>query len=360
MARKHPPPQKKNCSEAQNRIEREIYFTSTTVLSGVWHRVSTRPCTADEETEGWLGVAQGDSVKLGADEGSGAGGTAGCLHGEPGTAGLTGLSTVTSSAGSRIAGRSCGTEGMSVKTFSDTCAGHPSGWVSSEITSLTGEKSIEMFTMSLLLWVAWGVPHWDFGSGVCLRVRRRCAGAWTCWTGVWANARERRVTLLGERYVEQGETPGSTAAFKWLDLLTEQRKNPTCAIWLDQIQSHPKSKLLAWKSPDCLAGLSTWKKPPSKTTVSCFWAPACGCGFWEFKTRQSSVLAAPAAFSASAACFLAFMAAFAAARRALAAALVPAGLADAASCFCEKDGTSCFLKHWGLHMQMTTETTTND
>lgn len=194
------------------------------MLSGVWHRVSTRPCTADEETEGWLGVAQGDSVKLGADEGSGAGGTAGCLHGEPGTAGLTGLSTVTSSAGSRIAGRSCGTEGMSVKTFSDTCAGHPSGWVSSEITSLTGEKSIEMFTMSLLLWVAWGVPHWDFGSGVCLSVRRRCAGAWTCWTGVWANARERRVTLLGERYVEQGETPGSTAAFKWLDLLTEQRK----------------------------------------------------------------------------------------------------------------------------------------
>lgn len=52
------------------------------------------------------------------------------------------------------------------------------------------------------------------------------------------------------------------------------------------------------------------------------------------------------------------MAAFAAARRALAAALVPAGLADAASCFCEKDGTSCFLKHGGLHMQMTTETAT--
>lgn len=50
---------------------------------------------------GWLGVVQGDSVKLGADEGSGALETAGGdLHGERESLGETGRSILTASAGS--------------------------------------------------------------------------------------------------------------------------------------------------------------------------------------------------------------------------------------------------------------------
>lgn len=91
-------------------------------------------------------------------------------------------------------------------------------------------------------------------------------------------------------------------------------------------------------SPAGLDGLSTWKKPPSKSTVSVFFcASAWGCVSWRLGSGVAAAAAAIAAFSASAACCLAFMAAFTAARRDLAAALVPAGLAGAgaAAGFCQ-------------------------
>lgn len=86
-----------------------------------------------------------------------------------------------------------------------------------------------------------------------------------------------------------------------------------------------KSKaLVTFLLPDGLAGLSTWKKPPSKTTVSVGWGSA---GLF------------PTSIAAFSACCLAFMAAFTAARRDLAATLVPVGLAGAADGFCQKHRT---------------------
>lgn len=91
-------------------------------------------------------------------------------------------------------------------------------------------------------------------------------------------------------------------------------------------------------SPGGLAGLSTWKKPPSKTTVSFGWTSVWGCGSREFGLGLSSML--PASFAAfSAACCLAFMAAFTAARRDLAAVVAPVGLAGAAEGFCQMERT---------------------
>lgn len=118
--------------------------------------------------EGWLGVTQGDNMKL-RDWGSGAWDTAGVgLHGERESLGERGRSTSTASAGSScssttemdgsertgVAVLNSGTEAAfsSVGTVSDGRAGLPSGWLSSESASLTGEKQRETFTVSFLFW----------------------------------------------------------------------------------------------------------------------------------------------------------------------------------------------------------------
>ena len=84
--------------------------------------------------------------------------------------------------------------------------------------------------------------------------------------------------------------------------------------------------------PGSLAGLSTWKKPPWKSTIS---GPG-GSAAWGLASRGRETSASSAfpadceVLAASAACFFAniaaFMAAFAAARRDLPAAMAPAGL----------------------------------
>lgn len=216
------------------QIQLDKEFTSTTELSGVWHKDSwapTGPSTAWEEmtVEDWLGVTQGDNMKLRADEASGDWETeAGVLQGERGRSKSTGwsCSLTTEIVGSNwIDLSSSGTESSCVET--DSGCWIPSGRVSTESTSLTGEKQTEMFVVPFLSGDSWCVSCWDFGAGVSWRVRHSWAGVWTgraeeacAWTGVWARARDRRVTLLGERYVEQGEAWGSTAALRWLDLLT--------------------------------------------------------------------------------------------------------------------------------------------
>lgn len=79
-------------------------------------------------------------------------------------------------------------------------------------------------------------------------------------------------------------------------------------------------------SPGGLAGLSTWKNPPSKTTGTAAGSDAvCVCG----SSGTESMFPA--------ACCLAFMAAFTAARRDFAAALLPVGLAGAADGFWERE-----------------------
>lgn len=116
---------------------------------------------------GRLGVTQGDNVKLRDDEGSGAWETErGVLQGERQSPVERGSPTSTASAGSSCSsttemdGSECagvlnsGTEAVlsCVETVSDWCAGLPSAWVSSESTSLTGEKQRETFTVSFLFW----------------------------------------------------------------------------------------------------------------------------------------------------------------------------------------------------------------
>lgn len=109
---------------------------------------------------GMQGVTQGDNVKLSDDEGSGAWETGGgVLQGERGSstsasAGLSCSSTIEMD-GSECAGAgglNSGTEAVlfCVETVSGWCAGLPSAWVSSESTSLTGEKQRETFTVSFL------------------------------------------------------------------------------------------------------------------------------------------------------------------------------------------------------------------
>lgn len=170
-------------------------FTSTTELSGVRHTDSwdtTVPCTAGrKEVRGWLGVPQGDNVKLRHDEGSGAWETArGVLHRERESLGESGRSTSTASAGSscssttEMEGSECTGVGLlnsGTGTAFSCVETVPSAWVTSESTSVTGEKQRETFTVSFLFWVDRGVPHWDFGAcaGVWARVRRRWAGVGT-------------------------------------------------------------------------------------------------------------------------------------------------------------------------------------
>lgn len=186
-------------------------FTSTAELSGVWHTDSGASllCTAGGEgIKARLGVTQGDKVKL-RPEGSGARDTGGsALQGEGRRSTSTASAGVPSST-TEMDGSACKCGIVLTSTFSDWQPGLPSGWLTSESTSLTGEKQRETSAVSFLLWDSWGVPHWDLGAcpGVWLREREREAGARTswageagaAWTGVWANARDRRVTLLGER-----------------------------------------------------------------------------------------------------------------------------------------------------------------
>lgn len=184
-------------------------FTSTTELSGVRHTDSWAS-TAGEEMRARLGLTKGDNMKLGLDEGSGVWETGGsALQGERGRWTWTASAGVPCSSTTEMEGSECKCVGMlTSETFSDWHSGLPLGWLSSESTSLTGEKQRETFTASFLFWDDWGVPRWDFGActGVWLRVRQTWAGVrrgWAgeavAWTGVCANARDRRVTLLGER-----------------------------------------------------------------------------------------------------------------------------------------------------------------
>lgn len=74
--------------------------TSTTELSGVRHKDSWAT-TGEKEVGGWLGVTQGDSVKLRDDEGSGAWEIGrGVLQEERESLGERGRSTSTALAGS--------------------------------------------------------------------------------------------------------------------------------------------------------------------------------------------------------------------------------------------------------------------
>ena len=180
-------------------VKPENVFTSTTELSGVSHTdswVFVGPCTAGgDEIGGWLGVTQGDNVKL----------RHAVISGES-----LGERSLPSSSTTEIDGSDCTGVAMLISgAVSDWRVGHPSGWVMSESTSFTCEKQRETLTVSFLSWNDWGVPRWDFGAcaGVWLRVRRSRAGVWmggageaaAALTGVCASARDRRVTLLGER-----------------------------------------------------------------------------------------------------------------------------------------------------------------
>lgn len=99
-------------------------------------------------------------MKLRLDEGSGAWEAGrGVLQGERGSLGERGRSMLTASAGSSCSSATemDGSEGTGVavldsRTVSARRSGLPSGWVSSENTSFTGEKHRETFPVSFLFW----------------------------------------------------------------------------------------------------------------------------------------------------------------------------------------------------------------
>lgn len=100
----------------------------------------------------WLGATQGnDKLKH---EGSGAWETDGSiLQGGRGRPILTASTGLPFSSITEMDGGECKSVGMlNSETVSDWHLGLPWGWLSSESTSLTGEKRRETFTASFLLW----------------------------------------------------------------------------------------------------------------------------------------------------------------------------------------------------------------